>query len=89
MGDQHGITLKSLDTDSNSAVISVVITVTSTPTDYTLYLNSPIDIDVNNDGIPDIRVTLESLSATSAVINFVSLSAAGRTHLLGMLGVGG
>lgn len=47
------------------------------------------DIDVDQDGRPDIRVTLKSLTATHAEINFVSLSAAGSAHLLSMLGVGG
>jgi len=106
---QHSITLKSIDISTSS----VVITVTSIPTDYTLYLKSPAkvlgrskvlgeiaelaseadgaisDIDANHDGQADIRVTLKVLTGSYAKINFISLTAAGSTHLLGMLGVGG
>jgi hypothetical protein len=89
VSDRHSITLVSLDPDNNQATINVVILVSSTPTKYTLYLNKPIEIDVDGDGIPDIRITLLGLSDSNARFNFVNLTAAGTSHLLGMLGVGG
>ena len=85
MDERHSITIDSFGIIANS----VVITVASTPTKYTLYLNSPLDIDSDHDGRADIRVTLTALTLTYAEINFVYLRPAGPTpHLLGLLGVG-
>lgn len=68
----HTATLKSI----NLGAGTVVITIASTPTDYTLYLVTPLKIDIDKDGTDDIQVTLTNLSATTADINFRSLAVA-------------
>jgi len=82
--------LESIDPATSSAVIRVTLLIASTPTYYTIYLNQPLDIDVDHDGEADIRVTLISLYGSSAAINYINLRA-GRlpNHLLALLGVGG
>lgn len=53
-------------------------------------LSSTREIDIDYDAQKEIRVTLISLTATHAELNFVSLvPASPTTHLLGLSGVGG
>lgn len=65
----HTATLKSL----NLGAGTVVITIASTPTDYTLALDTPMKIDIDKDETDDIEATLTEMAATTADINFRSL----------------
>ncbi len=67
----HTITVKSIDLATNS----VTLTFASTPFDVSFVLNQPQDVDLNHDGVNDIRVMLTGLTATTADFNFVDLLA--------------
>lgn len=69
--EKHTITLDSVTQDT------VLITVASTPKQYTLRLNQPIEIDANGDGQKDIGIEVTSITPPTATLKVWKLTAPG------------
>jgi hypothetical protein len=67
-GQRHKAKIKQIHDDH------VTITVSSTPQDVDLYVNKPVAVDVNEDGVDDLQLTLISFSASNARIKFDAIS---------------
>lgn len=66
---RYAANLKSI----NLSIGSVVMTIASTQADYTLFLNTPLRIDIDNNGSDDLELTLTGLLGTTADITFRNL----------------
>ncbi|MBW2980709.1 hypothetical protein KY360_04815 [Candidatus Woesearchaeota archaeon] len=67
-GARHRAKIKNIHADH------VTVTVSSTPMDVDLYVDKPLSIDLNDDGMNDIQLTLISFSSSNARIKFDAIS---------------
>ena len=65
----HSLTLKNVDTTGQS----VILTVASTPFDVTIELDKTAQVDINNDGIKDLEITVSTITNANNVKLLVKL----------------
>lgn len=60
--ERHSVRVREINTDS------VTFTVASTPQDVTVKVGESVDVDVSDDGIPDLVLELESISTNNVMV---------------------